>query len=70
MIYYGKIASNKFSQFFDLTRDFDNPDSALRSIKARNKKDWRDCFVWVVCVDSIGNVRNMVKDKDGEWRSL
>jgi hypothetical protein len=70
MTYYGKIAGNQFSQAFDSTRDFDNPDSALRSIKARNKKDWRDCFVWVVCVDSIGNVRNMVKYEDKEWRSI
>ena len=49
------IATNQYTKAFDQSRLFKKPESAMRSIKARNPRGWRDCCVWVVYVNADGS---------------
>ena len=40
------IAANRYTPFYDSVKAFSHK-SGLRSIKARNKRDWKDGFIWI-----------------------
>lgn len=56
--YKAYIASNKYTTAFDCAFG-SHPTSAISAVKRKNSPDWRDLYIWCVCIDENGNERGL-----------